>query len=359
VKGWYIVLAAAALISSAHAQAPTEIERIPHGNGVNAATELFIRDATIGNLFETAASRLALDRSSHEQFRSFAQRIIDDHTKSADELKAAVQRAGLRAPDEMDNEHKEMLDELQSASGVQFDQLYRNQQIKVHDNAVRSFESYADKGQNQELKQFASNMLPNLRKHLQLARDLPPATGAPLVADRTQVQPQQGQNAPSSQPIAESGQNTQQKPPAGEGAEQSRQQTAQSGEIKPAPQRASDQAIATPAADQILASDLRGKPVHMANEDNVGEISDVLLSRDGQVAALVIGVGGFLGIGEKNVAIPFHAIEITGARGTGGAPGGDQSGGQKGEGEERVVLRGMTREDLEAAPEFKPEDGQR
>jgi hypothetical protein len=43
----------------------------------------------------------------------------------------------------------------------------------------------------------------------------------------------------------------------------------------------------------------------------IGEIMDVLVDRDGKAAALIVGVGGFVGIGEKDVAVPFNAVQVT------------------------------------------------
>ena len=45
-----------------------------------------------------------------------------------------------------------------------------------------------------------------------------------------------------------------------------------------------------------------------ANNENIGEINDVLINRNGQVVAVIIGVGGFLGIGEKDVAVPMSML---------------------------------------------------
>jgi len=60
--------------------------------------------------------------------------------------------------------------------------------------------------------------------------------------------------------------------------------------------------------DQFRSTNLRGTRVYGANNENIGEINDVLLSRSGQVAAVIIGVGGFLGIGEKDVAVPMSML---------------------------------------------------
>ena len=74
----------------------------------------------------------------------------------------------------------------------------------------------------------------------------------------------------------------------------------------------------TPAPAQILTSvppqsvtvtDWYKQSVYDPSNSKIGEIMDVLLSPDGKVNALIVGVGGFLGMGEKDVAIPFTAIK--------------------------------------------------
>ncbi|WP_082666517.1 PRC-barrel domain-containing protein [Aureimonas sp. AU4] len=55
--------------------------------------------------------------------------------------------------------------------------------------------------------------------------------------------------------------------------------------------------------DQMLGSGLMGAQVAGAAGENIGEVSDLVLDREGQVVAVVVGVGGFLGLGEKDVAI--------------------------------------------------------
>ncbi|NBJ13505.1 PRC-barrel domain-containing protein [Microvirga arsenatis] len=66
--------------------------------------------------------------------------------------------------------------------------------------------------------------------------------------------------------------------------------------------------------NQMMASDLIGTRVISANNESIGDINDVILDRNGQVMAAVIGVGGFLGIGEKDVAVPFRSLEFMNAQ---------------------------------------------
>jgi len=60
----------------------------------------------------------------------------------------------------------------------------------------------------------------------------------------------------------------------------------------------------------LTADDLQGLSVYGTSDDRVGEISDLVLTDDGRISHLVIDVGGFLGIGEKPVALPFDRIAL-------------------------------------------------
>jgi sporulation protein YlmC with PRC-barrel domain len=62
---------------------------------------------------------------------------------------------------------------------------------------------------------------------------------------------------------------------------------------------------------EMLASDLIGTPVYNAENQSLGEINDVLLAQDGRLKAVVVGVGGFLGIAERDVAVPWDTIGVS------------------------------------------------
>ena len=61
----------------------------------------------------------------------------------------------------------------------------------------------------------------------------------------------------------------------------------------------------------LPVSEYYKEDVYDAHDSKIGDIKDVLLDKSGQVAAVILGVGGFLGIGEKDVAVPFSAIRVT------------------------------------------------
>lgn len=94
--------------------------------------------------------------------------------------------------------------------------------------------------------------------------------------------------------------------------------------------------------DTILANDLIGSSVYSPDGETVGDINDLIVNLNGDVEGVVIGVGGFLGIGEKNVAVEMAAISLLTPE----------------DGEVRLILD-ATKEDLEAAEEFKTAAAQR
>lgn len=61
------------------------------------------------------------------------------------------------------------------------------------------------------------------------------------------------------------------------------------------------------------ASELMGLNIRSTNDDNVGEVKDLMIGRDGKIAYAAVSFGGFLGIGDKMFAVPFDALKIVSA----------------------------------------------
>ncbi|KPF45679.1 PRC-barrel domain-containing protein [Rhizobium sp. AAP43] len=100
------------------------------------------------------------------------------------------------------------------------------------------------------------------------------------------------------------------------------------------------------AENHISVNDFMGEAIYTADNETIGNINDLLVEKDGGVVAAVVGVGGFLGIGSKDVAIPFDKITITREAAENGA-----------EGEARLTTT-ETAESLTNAPEFRTLDDQ-
>jgi len=68
--------------------------------------------------------------------------------------------------------------------------------------------------------------------------------------------------------------------------------------------------VSAQTPNQWLASDFKGTDVIGANDEKIGDVDDLLFDKDGKVVAYVVGVGGFLGIGAKDVALPPSAFQV-------------------------------------------------
>jgi sporulation protein YlmC with PRC-barrel domain len=79
----------------------------------------------------------------------------------------------------------------------------------------------------------------------------------------------------------------------------------------PAPQTSAGGWATQLQPDQWQASNLEGLRVYSSNNgDKVGDINELIFDNSGKVQAVVIGVGGYLGIGERDVAVPFDQIRF-------------------------------------------------
>jgi len=71
----------------------------------------------------------------------------------------------------------------------------------------------------------------------------------------------------------------------------------------------SDTPAATAAKDGWRGSKLSGVDVYNEQNEKIGDISDVILDKSGKASAVIIGVGGFLGLGEHLVSVPFDKVK--------------------------------------------------
>ena len=92
--------------------------------------------------------------------------------------------------------------------------------------------------------------------------------------------------------------------------------------------------------DQFLASKFKGTDVIGSDDKKIGDVSDILFDKGGKIEAYVVGVGGFLGIGAKDVALAPNAFQIV--------PG------DKSKNESDKLRLSMTQDELKQAANFEP-----
>lgn len=141
---------------------------------VPKATQDFIDKVAVANKFEIDTSQLALKYGKGADVKSFAQQMIDDHTKAGQAFKASLAEAKIEAPeDALDIVHTAKYAKLRVFTTERgFDAAYINAQLSAHKDAVALFKDYSTNGPDGPVKSFAQKTLPTLEHHLTMAQEL-------------------------------------------------------------------------------------------------------------------------------------------------------------------------------------------
>ncbi len=192
------------------------------GAGANVKSDGdFARDVALKNMAEIELSRMALDKTTNLDIKSFAQMMIDDHSAAGDKLRSVVSGLAIDWPAQLDDKHRETADELAKKQGVDFDRDYLKAMVEGHQDltaklesrldvqsladwktaaagrtqskalpepqvALRDVEVRPDKSNNEitmKINQWAADTYPVAQKHLDTARTLENPTKKPSSAE--------------------------------------------------------------------------------------------------------------------------------------------------------------------------------
>jgi len=134
--------------------------------GVDQGVTDFVQKAALSDMFEIESSKLALERSQVQAVKDFAQKMIDAHTATSNELKSLASAAMVTPPPALDNDHSGKLDALRNASAEDFDDIYIDQQTAAHENALNLMRDFASNGKDAGLQAFAQKTAPAIEMHL-------------------------------------------------------------------------------------------------------------------------------------------------------------------------------------------------
>lgn len=153
---------AGAAMSSAH-----------HSNTMSNATDgMFTKMAAMGGTAEIALSKVALMKSSDPKIKSFAQKMIQEHTAMGSALKVTAQTAHLPAPMVLDPKHRAIRAKLMRLSGKSLDSAYMAAMIDDHAKTVNLFQNEIAHGKNIHVTNLATKNVGAVQNHLQMARDM-------------------------------------------------------------------------------------------------------------------------------------------------------------------------------------------
>jgi putative membrane protein len=235
----------------------------------------FAAKAAEGNLKEVRLGELAQQQAAAEEVKQFGQRMVEDHGQANEELKQIAEQKGIELLQELPDDAQELYDELQQKSGAEFDQAYMDEMVSDHEEDVEEYESYLEPAQDPDLRNYAEQTLPTLKEHLELAKQ----TQEEVVAAAGEME----------------------QPDAAIEAEQQME-----GE---ATTEAQQQAATQPQGEISIEEVLGSSVVNSAGEE-IAEIEEIVLDENQEYYA-ILSVGGFLGIGDKKVAVPLDQLQLS------------------------------------------------
>jgi putative membrane protein len=178
-----MVVSAAALITACGQKADeTNVAQQPDANPTatiptpanEAAAPDFVMKAAMSDMYEIEAAKVALARSTNADVKKFAQMMVDDHTKSTNNLKAAIGASGLSLtpPAALDEAHMKRVQDLKDKAAADFDKAYLDDQVDAHQGALDLMQRYANDGDNASLKGFAATTAPVVQGHYDHAKEM-------------------------------------------------------------------------------------------------------------------------------------------------------------------------------------------
>jgi predicted outer membrane protein len=139
---------------------------------LSKADQKLVRDMAMTNMAEIETARMAQSKSQSEMVKTYAQRMIDDHTKALTEVQQLAQTKGMTLPTELDKMHKAKADKLAKLSGEQFDKAYMAQAgVADHKKAHAKLQMASNKAKDADVKALAGRMHPTVQDHLKMAQE--------------------------------------------------------------------------------------------------------------------------------------------------------------------------------------------
>jgi putative membrane protein len=132
----------------------------------------FIKSAAQGGMEEVELGKLAAEKASNPDVKSFGQRMVDDHSKANDQLKQLAAQKGVTLSATLSPTKKGEVNKLSKLSGAAFDRTYVSMMVKDHKKDVAEFEKTSKNAKDADLKGWAAATLPTLQDHLKMIQDI-------------------------------------------------------------------------------------------------------------------------------------------------------------------------------------------
>lgn len=142
------------------------------GTSLSGQDRTFIQNAAKANQDEIDLGTLAQQKSSNSQVKSYANTLVNDHTKNKQEVENLAGKMGVSIQPHEGATARAEYQQLQGMSGAMFDRTFASQMVQDHEKAISMFEQELKDTQDTALRSYINSTLPVLRKHLTEARNI-------------------------------------------------------------------------------------------------------------------------------------------------------------------------------------------
>jgi putative membrane protein len=166
---WAFALALLPVAACSSSPPPVTAAPVPVPPPLASVDQTFVNAAASSDATEIQTSQLAATKARSARIKTFAAKMVTDHTATTQQLTTLVQGKGATVSPAAD---QDLQTKLTADKPRAFDRDYINAQIAGHKAAVKLFQDEIANGQDTDVKSFAQTTLPTIQQHLKLAQQI-------------------------------------------------------------------------------------------------------------------------------------------------------------------------------------------
>jgi putative membrane protein len=165
---------AASTNEAAGTATPSDEAAMASASPAASAGQMFADTAAASDMFEIETSKLAINKSQSAKVKRFAEQMIKAHSQSTTKLKTAAGAASppITPAGQMTAMQQQALTDLSGKTGADFDTAYAKAQVDGHQMTLDALKAYSANGDVPSLKALATELIPIVTGHLNMARSL-------------------------------------------------------------------------------------------------------------------------------------------------------------------------------------------
>lgn len=137
---------------------------------LNSDETEFMVQAANGGMTEVEMGKIAEKKARNKRVQAFGEMMVQDHTSANNQLKTIALNQNVTLPDSLSENSEDDVQKMSRKQGNDFDKDFMHQMVQDHEKTVKDFKDALDDVHNTILRQWISNTIPTLEKHLDSAR---------------------------------------------------------------------------------------------------------------------------------------------------------------------------------------------